>query len=84
MLLAGEKGISFHTYGDNNGHSRLFVPKEVFSEYFVDDIEDEEELNNGFCICHSIFLDFLQLSLIRGNRLVELTSWHNLDLVNLK
>lgn len=84
MILGGEKGISFHSYEDKTGHFRLFVPKEVFSEYFVDDFGEDEDLDNGFCINHNVFIDFLHLSLIRGNRLIELTSWYDLDHINLK
>lgn len=84
MILGGDRGISFHTYGEKRGDSRFFVPKEIFTEYFIDPVEDNEDLNNGFCIDFCIFLDFLHLSLIRGNRLIELTSWHDLDFINLR
>lgn len=79
--MGNEEGISFSTYGDRTGRLSLFLPRDMFSEYIVDLDNDGY---TGICISYGLLLDFLHLSLIRGNRTVELTSWSNKDNINLK
>lgn len=87
MILGNEEGISFNTYGDKTGRLSLFLPRDLFSEYLVhgdDNNEMENDFQNGICISYGLLLDFLHLSLTRGNRLVKLTAWNDKDYVNLK
>lgn len=86
MILGNEEGITLNTYGDRTGRLSLFLPRDLFSEYlvFVNENETESEFQSGICISYGLLLDFLHLSLTRGNRLVVLTAWNNRDYVNLK
>lgn len=82
MILGNEEGITLNTYGDRTGRLSLFLPRDLFSEYLVSGTENE--FQSGICISYGLLLDFLHLSLTRGNRLVVLTAWNNRDYVNFK
>ena len=86
MILGNEEGISLNTYGERTGRLSFFLPRDMFSEYFIagNDNEREYDFPNGICISYGLLLDFFHLSLTRGNRLIELTAWNNRDYVNLK
>lgn len=85
LILGSQDGISFNSYGEKDTQLSVFIPRISFSKYFVcGNDDDKNEKSIGFCVKFSLFIDFLYLSLIRGNRPFELTSWLDLDYVSLQ
>ena len=58
------------------------MPRDLFSEFFVCDSGISS--NVGVCINFGLLIDFLQLSLTRGSREIEFTSWNNFDFISLR
>lgn len=82
LLVSSATGIKFCTCEETSLFSSVFFPEALLSELVLPEPDDADD--EPLCISHSLFLDFLHLSLVRGSRLIEIVKLRNSDHVELR
>jgi hypothetical protein len=79
VFIANSEGLTLSNSNREQSNCSLFLPQDFFTK-FGSNISNQL---NGFSVCYSLLADFLHLSIVRGSRPVEITSWTAYDHISL-